>query len=71
MEKVNNSSDMMDECSSVDTGQAIFEENFTTDRRNLTLLRFDYADEGVYTVRVENLAGNASTQICLDVQGKK
>ena len=71
MEKFNNGSDMVDECSSADIGQEIFEGDFTPNRRNLTLPLFDYAYEGVYTVRVENLAGNASTQICLDVQGKK
>lgn len=74
MEKVcssSNGSDTVDECSSEVIGQEILEGDFTTNKRNLTLPLSNYASEGVYTVRVENLAGNASTQICLDVQGEK
>ena len=70
METVNGSV-TMDECSSDDIGQEILEGEFSDNRRNLTLPLSDYTYEGVYTVRVENLAGNASTQICLDVQGDK
>ena len=71
METVVNGSDMVNECSSDDIGQEILEGEFSDNRRNLTLSLSNYTYEGVYTVRVENLAGNASTQICLNVQGEK
>ena len=51
-------------------GKEISEGEFSNDRRTLTLSSLEYGDEGIYTVVVENLAGEDYTQMCLDVQGE-
>ena len=51
-------------------GKEILVGEFSNDRRTLTLSSLEYEDEGIYTVVVENLAGEDYTRICLDVQGE-